>query len=281
MKNFLKACGFLLIIGVIYLIASGLAGIVSVIIVLFTQQDLFKPEVMQSEVQFMENILQLVGQFALPTVIAVNGLTLLGIFLMFLGRKESFKTYINFTPIKLKNAVPLFFFGIFLNILTVGLVSIVSELFPISEQMEYYSELLEPLMLGNPILVFFAIVISAPLFEEIALRGVVFNDFKKSVPVWLALVIQAAVFGLMHLNIIQGTYAFFLGLILGLVYHYYKSIWMPILVHLSFNLTSTLMNYVVSEEANLTLLFILIGGIGSIITVVIAKRIYRSPLDNL
>ncbi len=281
MKNFLKACGFTALIAFVYLVASGFVGVAVVVVVLFTKQGLFNSEVMANETEFMETILQLVGQFAIPTVIAVNTLTLLGIILIFVGRKESFKTYINFSPIKWKNAITLFTFGIFLNILTVGILTVVSEVFPISEQMEYYSELMEPLMMGNPILIFIAIVISAPLFEEIALRGVIFNDFKKAVPVWVALIIQAALFGLMHLNIIQGTYAFILGLILGIIYHYYQSIWMPILVHLSFNLTSTLMNYVVSEDANVTFIFILVGGIGSMITAFIAKQLYRSPLDNL
>lgn len=281
MKNFFKACGFSALIAAIYFFASAFVGLVVFAIVLLTKQDMFNPEVMANQVEFTEALVKLIGEFAIPTIIAVNMLTLLGIFLMFLGRRESFKTYINFSSIKLKNGLILFGFGIFLNILTVGILTIVSEVFPITEQMEYYTELMEPLMLGNPILVFIALVISAPLFEEIALRGVIFNDFKKAVPMWVALIIQAVFFGLMHLNWVQGIYAFFLGLILGLIYHYYRSIWMPILVHLSYNLTSTMMNYFVSDDANVTIVFIVIGGIGSILSVFIARQLYESPLDNL
>ncbi len=57
---------------------------------------------MANQVEFTEALVKLIGEFAIPTIIAVNMLTLLGIFLMFLGRRESFKTYINFSSIKLK-----------------------------------------------------------------------------------------------------------------------------------------------------------------------------------
>ena len=72
--------------------------------------------------------------------------------------------------------------------------------------------------------------------------------------------------GIMHMNIIQGTYATLLGLIVGLLYLRYKSIIAVILLHMNFNLTSTLLSsFVATIDSHMGLVFI-IGLLGTGLT---------------
>lgn len=83
-------------------------------------------------------------------------------------------------------------------------------------------------------------VIIAPIHEEFLIRGVTQNFAKKAFPFWLANIVQAAIFGVLHMNIIQGSYAFLVGLFIGYVMHKAKNIWIPILFHFFFNLFGTI-----------------------------------------
>ena len=55
---------------------------------------------------------------------------------------------------------------------------------------------------------------------------------------WIANALQAAAFGLLHLNIVQSTYAFLLGLAMGWVYWKTRDLRYPMVLHLSINAAS-------------------------------------------
>jgi membrane protease YdiL (CAAX protease family) len=85
-----------------------------------------------------------------------------------------------------------------------------------------------------------AVVLLAPIAEELLCRGVILHYAMKATPkFWLANIIQALLFGIIHMNIIQGTYAFFLGLVLGWLRYRYKSLVAPTIMHLVNNLSTT------------------------------------------
>ena len=52
----------------------------------------------------------------------------------------------------------------------------------------------------------------------------------------MAVLVQALIFGIMHLNLVQGIYTFILGIVLALIYMYSDSILGNITVHIIFNL---------------------------------------------
>ena len=54
-------------------------------------------------------------------------------------------------------------------------------------------------------------IILAPVGEELVFRGLTYRFARKALPFWGANILQAALFGVMHLNLFQGLYAFFLG----------------------------------------------------------------------
>lgn len=81
-----------------------------------------------------------------------------------------------------------------------------------------------------------AITILLPLFEEILFRGLIFYELKTTVNIVLAIIIQGAIFGILHMNILQGIYTFILGVALAIVYNFTKSIWASIIGHILNNI---------------------------------------------
>ena len=94
------------------------------------------------------------------------------------------------------------------------------------------------LLLGTGILV--------PITEEIVFRyglcGTLARNNKK-----IALIISAVVFGVMHGNLIQGTYATVLGLIMGAIYMKYNNLIYSILIHIAINSSSVIVSQIGKE----------------------------------
>ena len=111
---------------------------------------------------------------------------------------------------------------------------------------------------ANGLLAFLAVVILAPVFEEILCRGLILNTLRKAMPKWAAIVLSSAIFGIIHGNPIQFIYATALGILLGWLYTKFDSIWIPMLCHLTFNLMSMLNSYLDPENPIVTLLLGLI-----------------------
>ncbi len=110
-----------------------------------------------------------------------------------------------------------------------------------------YMELMETAGMGENPLTIFAAVILAPVGEEILCRGIVLYYGRRMAAgigsertsFWIANVLQALLFGIMHGNFVQGTYAFVLGMGLGLLYRRYNSLYPAMLCHFAINFLST------------------------------------------
>lgn len=81
---------------------------------------------------------------------------------------------------------------------------------------------------------FMAVAVFAPIFEEVVFRGVIFSGFKKE-KLWVGVLISSLYFGIMHLNAQQFLYATVAGLVLAIVVHYTESIYASIIVHFFVN----------------------------------------------
>ena len=92
-------------------------------------------------------------------------------------------------------------------------------------------------MFGTP-LGYLAIVVCAPICEEIVFRGAVIRALMNWKPNWkLAVVISALLFSIAHLNPAQMPHAFLLGLLLGWVFVRTGSVVPGIIIHGVNNLT--------------------------------------------
>ena len=94
---------------------------------------------------------------------------------------------------------------------------------------------------GMILLVLSASVV-APIFEEILFRGIMFTGLRRKYSLGTSLFIQAILFGLMHGNPWQFFYAFLLGILLGLLVHWSRSIYPAIILHFFINFSAVIFN---------------------------------------
>lgn len=128
--------------------------------------------------------------------------------------------------------------GILLQILISGILSLIYLWKP--EWLSRYLQLMQAAGIGGTdILVIVTTVILAPVGEEILCRGIMLRLAEKvSDRFWIANILQALAFGMIHGNLVQGIYAFVLGLVLGYIYGKYRRIWINMLLHAVINFSS-------------------------------------------
>ncbi len=88
-----------------------------------------------------------------------------------------------------------------------------------------------------PFVFWLAMVLFAPIFEEVFIRGFLFIGFRQSrLGATGAIILTAVVWALLHIqyNYYEMMLIFFLGIVLGIVRHKTDSLWSPLIIH-SFN----------------------------------------------
>ena len=103
--------------------------------------------------------------------------------------------------------------------------------------MNAYSDLMDDAGIGTlSLLSVFTAAIVGPIEEELVFRGVTTEYLKRAgASFWLLNILQALLFGIAHLNLIQGSYAFFIGLVSGYLVLQYRSIFAGMAFHILFN----------------------------------------------
>lgn len=119
---------------------------------------------------------------------------------------------------------------------------LLSKLRPLLETLfSYYDDTIGSLFVANPIVVAMYVIIIAPILEELIMRGILLNRLRYGISFFAANIIQAMVFGIYHMDIIQGLYAFGTGLILGYVYEKTRTLMAPIFLHMTINALGVLL----------------------------------------
>ncbi len=125
--------------------------------------------------------------------------------------------------------------------------------------MKEYNELIEEFMYGNAVVIFITTVVLAPFSEELLFRGVIMKKAQRIAPIGVAILIQAILFSLFHMNIVQSVYTFPAGLILGYVAYQFKSIKASIVLHMMFNALSYVM--IMPENMIMFITYLVFGGV--------------------
>ncbi|MDE5893245.1 MAG: CPBP family intramembrane metalloprotease [Acetatifactor sp.] len=143
--------------------------------------------------------------------------------------------------------------------------------------LEDYIALMENSGLGVNVWTNAAAVILAPLGEELIFRGVAFYYARKAVSgmknpraaFWIANCIQALLFGIYHMNLVQGVYAFFIGLALGYLCQKYRSLIPGMLTHLVFNgMSAVLGDRIYTWIPESALWYVLVGAAGVVLVLI-------------
>ncbi len=116
-----------------------------------------------------------------------------------------------------------------------------------------YKELYSYLGTGSTVLEVIGVVIITPIAEEIFFRGVAYRLMRKKCSVALCVILSSVLFGLAHGNVLSFVYTVPLGVLLAVSFEASGSIFVPILIHASFNGASYLVERVLKDPSDGTL----------------------------
>ena len=145
-----------------------------------------------------------------------------------------------------------------------------------------YSEAMQGIS-GTSALTVVSVVVMAPIVEEAFFRGVALTYARRGlVSAAAANVLQATLFGIAHGNIVQGAYAFCLGLVLGLVRLRYRRLWPCMILHLGMNASSYLIDAVSTLPERPFLVVMIVGAVASVVVLALGlRRLVRGlPADG-
>lgn len=95
-----------------------------------------------------------------------------------------------------------------------------------------------------------AICLLGPIIEELCFREVIEGSMLRSgVKPWVAIVVSAALFGLIHFNPVQILFGALMGLVLGVIYYKSGNIVLTCVVHVLNNSYATLMAVTAGDTA--------------------------------
>ncbi|NLJ96555.1 MAG: CPBP family intramembrane metalloprotease [Clostridiales bacterium] len=126
---------------------------------------------------------------------------------------------------------------------------ILAKLRPLFETLfSYYDDTIGSLFGADPLVVILYVIIIAPILEELIMRGILFNRLRYGMTFVVANMIQSMVFGIYHMNLIQGLYAFGTGLILGYIYEKTRTLMAPIFLHMTINALGIILPNLIGEK---------------------------------
>lgn len=229
-KKYLKSIG---IIGY-YFIAQilGMLGVLIYKAVFDLDWYYFIVELLDKEGALSLSYLSEVGKVIYPSLL-ISDILLLVPFLIYI--KKNNKKLIS--KIDTLEFFDIFCLGIVLNILISFLVSLV----PSSISSEY-NNMMSMVLGSNFIVVLIMTGILAPIIEELMFRYAIINIMLSKGKVY-AVVVSSILFGAAHLNLIQSTYAFVLGLVLGYLYIKKFNLLHSIIFHVVVNSSSVIYEY--------------------------------------
>lgn len=183
----------------------------------------------------------------IPNILISEAMLIVPTFLMLLLGKEKVTDVLGIKKIKWST-----FFGVVAFTMAssplVTLVNLVSQLFVDNTVSANSAQFLSI----HPLLLIFFVGILAPVCEEVVFRGAIFGGLKKEGNVFKAILASGLLFGLLHMNINQASYAFVIGILLGFLVEATGSIFSSILFHVLVNSTNAIMmiisDSVVSDE---------------------------------
>jgi len=163
----------------------------------------------------------------------------------------------------LKNTLSVIGIGVGGCIVLTMFLSFLSTVIP--EAFSFYNTVMEQLTDSSMAVTVVYVLLVGPVSEELIFRGAILDRFYLAFPFLAANILQAFLFGLYHMNLIQGLYAFCLGFVLGIIRYGMGSILASMSAHILFNGTSYVLDLLFPEGWSIELwqmfIMILVGGV--------------------
>ena len=254
-KSFCGALGYFLLVFVIQIVVSALIGmILGVMFVLNNPDALSNVEKMSSYIL----------QFTNPIIIISDILAVLAIILIYHLKKRQIKKELLIIKTKRVNLLTAVLLGASVWCINSGVLSIVESLDLFKNAFETFSETTSAVISGNYIISLLGTIIIVPFAEEFLFRGVIYRTLDRRFSIATTIIIQAVLFGILHGNLIQGTYATFLGIAFGYITYKSQSIWPAVICHMVNNGIAMILPNLLSAKLDTMLFYIFLFVIGVI-----------------
>lgn len=273
-KAFFASIGYLVLAFVVQLVVSVTSGLIIGVYYVISEMGQITGGVNPINTD-LDSMIELTLSLTNIILLVSSILTVLALILVYKIKKRNCSEELQ---IKKTNSINICFaiiLGISCWLFNSGVLSLIEEAGLFSNQFQYMEDILAPLSSGSIVISIITVGIVAPFAEEFLFRGVIYNTLKKKISIRWTIVIQAILFGVFHGNLVQGTYAAFLGLVFGYITYKTKSLWPAIIIHMVNNLVATIAPYVLSESfgGNIVyIVFAIIGAIGIIIGLLLTKN---------
>lgn len=135
-------------------------------------------------------------------------------------------------------------------------------------------------MLSSPMLLIqiLDVCLIGPVCEEMVFRLLVYRRIRDYSSVRVAVILSAALFGVYHMNFVQGIFAFSLGIFLAVFYEKTGDLRVPIAAHIANNIYSTVVDYFFTDAVIIhSVLFYIIC---TILTVTGGILLFRKKKKN-
>jgi len=148
--------------------------------------------------------------------------------------------------------------------------------------MEKYEKLAENFDMSTapPIIMIAIVCIVGPLTEEVVFRGMIYGKLRRAFSFWPAAIISSILFGVFHMNWVQGIYATVVGLALAYIYEKTQTIWGCSLLHMFFNSCSYVTSFLHEQLAKLgelpSSIIIIAMQLASVAIVIVLLRHFRT-----
>lgn len=215
------------------------------------------------------------GRILVPTMLISDLLITLPVVLFSKKKKEKIikKIQINkFFIIVLLSLGINIIIELLLNLVPSNVISSYQELMSVTDGMTFWQQML---IMG----------ILAPVVEELLFRYAFIRPFRTYQPkvlkcsgITLGIVLSAVSFGIAHGNIVQSSYAFVLGLLLGYIYTRNFNLSESILMHMTINSSSLILNVLKEHYSYVMMIIMLLSFVVSISLIVWEKKRCKNKL---
>lgn len=284
MKKFGKLMGavvpFFAVIG-IQLVVSVMMSTVFSIIYAFKEAIKGNKDMLTNSQQISKTLTEeLTNSSDFILLLSISATLISGIVFFFWFRKIN-RASLKVNPIKrlsIKSIVLIILLGIGCQACIDGVLNFVQPFF--KDLFADYTKTMNSLLNGNLFFVILYTIFIAPFAEELVFRGVILHKAGRVIPFMGANILQAALFGIYHWNIIQGIYAFLLGLVLGCMVRKFDTIYASILLHMCVNASSFLFVFIpVNTPSNIIL--VVLGGILLAVCFIQLMKTVIKPLEQV
>ena len=159
-----------------------------------------------------------------------------------------------------------------INLLLMGIAVVFPDMFKAYEELAKNFDL----STAPPALMILVVCLFGPLVEELVFRGMIYGRLRRAFSIAPAAIISGLLFGIFHMNWVQGIYATIFGIILAYVYEKTGTIWGSVLLHMCFNSASyiveALENWLAAKNVPYLGVMELLFGVVSVVLVIVLLR---------